>query len=75
MKNGRRIQVDGFRNGPQGLSRLVDEAQNAQGGVCQRGEGLGQARSFGVVAVFVPPAVFDEVQAILYLPMLARGTL
>lgn len=75
VENARRIQVDGFRNGPQGLSRLMDEAENAQCGVRQRGEGLGQARSFGVVAVFVPPAVFDEVQAVLHLPVVASGTL
>lgn len=50
----------------------MDEAEDGQGGVGQRGEGLGQAGTPGVVAVFVPPAVFDEVQAVLHLPVTAN---
>jgi len=49
----------------------VKQAKNAQGGVGERGERLGQARPLGVVAIFVPPPVFDEVQAIFHLPVVA----
>ena len=63
--------MNGFRDGPQRLSSFANEAENAQSSVRQGGKGLGQARSFGVVAVFVPPAVFDEVQAVFHLPVIA----
>jgi hypothetical protein len=50
----------------------VDEAKNAQSGVGQRGEYLGQARPLGVVTIFVPPAVFDEVKTVFDLPVVTN---
>jgi hypothetical protein len=47
----------------------VDQAKNTQGSVRERGEDLGQARPLGVVVIFAPPAVFDEVQAVFHLPV------
>jgi len=56
--------LDRLCRGTQGLIRGVDEAKHAQRRVRQRREAVGQARSFGVVAVFVPPAILEEVQAV-----------
>ena len=50
----------------------MDEAQHAQGRVRQRGKAIGQAGTLGVVTVFVPPAILDEVQAIFHLPVAAN---
>ena len=47
----------------------MEKAKHAQGGVGQRRETLCQPGTLGVVTVFVPPAIFDEVQAIFHLPM------
>jgi hypothetical protein len=43
--------------------------EDGESGVRQRGERLGQAGPLGVVAIFVPPAVFDEMEAVLHLPV------
>ena len=61
VESGQRIPLDRLGGGSQRLCGFVHEAENAQGSVRQRGEDLGQARPLGVVAVFVPPTVFDEV--------------
>jgi hypothetical protein len=50
----------------------VNQAENAQSSVGERGKGLGQARPLGVVTIFVPPAVFDEVKAVFDLPVVAN---
>lgn len=50
----------------------MDQAKNAQRSVGQHGKDLGQARPLGVVVVFIPPAIFDEVQAVLHMPMVAN---
>ena len=58
-----------------GLERLagwVNQAENGQSGIRERGEGLGQTGPCGVVTILVPPTVLDEVQAILNLPMAAN---
>lgn len=50
----------------------MEQTKHAQGRVGQRGEDFGQARPFGVVAVLIPPAVFDEVEAVFHLPVAAN---
>ena len=63
--------LDRLCRGTQGLVRGMDEAKHAHRRVRQRREAVGQARSFGGVAVFVPPAILEEVQAVFQLPMTA----
>lgn len=63
--------LDSLCRGAQGLIRGMDEAKHAQRRVRQRREAVGQARSLGVVAVFVPPAILEEAQAVFHLPMTA----
>jgi hypothetical protein len=55
----------------EGLSGQMNEAENAQGGIGQRGKAVGQSGALGIVTIFVPPTVFDEMQAIFHLPMVA----
>lgn len=50
----------------------MDQAENAQCRVGQRGKGFGQPRPLGVMAIFIPPAVFDEVEAVFHLPVVAN---
>jgi len=50
----------------------MDEAENAQGGIGQRGKTIGQAGTFGIMAILVPPTVLDEMQAVFHLPMVAH---
>jgi hypothetical protein len=64
--------MDGIGDGPQRLASGVNEAENAQGSVGQGGESLGQAEPLGVVAIFVPPAVLDEVKAVFDLPVVTH---
>jgi hypothetical protein len=71
-ERGERAPLDRFGGGAERLVRGVDQTQNAQGGVGQRGKDLGQTRPLGVVTVLVPPAVLDEVQAVFYLPVVAN---
>jgi hypothetical protein len=47
----------------------VDQAEDGQSGVGERSERLGQAGPFGVVTIFVPPAVLDEMEAVFHLPV------
>ena len=42
-----------------------------EGGIVDRGETGGEAGPPGVMAVFVPPAIFQEVQAVFHAPMVA----
>ena len=58
--------------GAEGLACGVDEAQNAQGGVGQRGEDRGQARPLGIVTIRIPAAVLDEVKTVFDLPVVAN---
>jgi hypothetical protein len=64
--------LDGLCGGAEGLAWRMDQTEDCQGGVGHRGKALGQAGPLGVVAVFVPPAVFDEVEAVFHLPMSAN---
>jgi hypothetical protein len=64
--------LDSLSGGSERLVRCVDQTQNAQRGVGQRGKDFGQARPLGVVTVLVPPAVFHEVKAVLHLPVVAN---
>jgi hypothetical protein len=47
----------------------MDQSEDGESGVRQRSERLGQAGPLGVVAIFVPPAVLDEMEAVLHLPV------
>ena len=53
----------------------VDKAEDGQSGVGEGSERLGQAGPLGVVTVFVPPAVFDEMEAVFHLPVVANVAL
>ncbi len=50
----------------------MNQAEDGQSGVRQRGEHLGQTGPLGVVTIFVPPAVFDEMKAVFHLPVAAN---
>jgi hypothetical protein len=47
----------------------MDEPKHGQGGVSQRREAFGKTGTFGIVTVFIPPTVLDEVQAVFHLPV------
>lgn len=64
--------MDAFGGCPKGFARGMDQAEDGQSGVGQRGERLGQAGPLGVVTIFVPPAVLDEMEAVLHLPVAAN---
>jgi hypothetical protein len=63
------MPLDSFGGCPKGFAWTVDQAEDGQSGVRQRSERLGQAGPLGVVAIFVPPAVLDEMEAVFHLPM------
>jgi len=50
----------------------MDEAENTQGCVGKRGKAVGQPRALGIMAILVPPTIFDEMQAVFHLPMIAH---
>jgi len=47
----------------------MNQPEHSQCGVGQRGEDLSQAWPSGVMAILIPPAVFQEVEAVFHLPM------
>lgn len=60
----------------EGPERKIDGAREAQhhgGGRRQLSQPLGETRALRPVAVFIPPAVLDEEDAVFHLPMVARG--
>ena len=61
--------MDSFSGCPEGFAWRVAQAQDGESGVRQRSERLGQARTLGVVTIFVPPAVLDEMKAVFHLPV------
>ena len=61
--------MDSFGGCPEWFAWWVDQAENGQGGVRQRSERLGQTGPLGVVTIFVPPAVLDEMKAVFHLPV------
>jgi hypothetical protein len=61
--------LDSFGGCLQGFAWRVDQAEDGESGVCQRSERLGQTGPLGVVTIFVPPAVFDEMKAVFHLPV------
>ena len=63
------MPLDSFGGCSKGFARTVDQAQHSQSGVRQRSERLGQSGPFGVVTIFVPPAVLDEMEAVFHLPV------
>jgi hypothetical protein len=50
----------------------LNQAEDGQSGVGQGRQRLGQTGPLGVVTVFVSPAVFDEMEAVSRLPMVAN---
>jgi len=61
--------LDSFGGCPEGFAWRVDQAEDSESGVCRRSERFGQARPLGVVTIFVPPAVLDEMKAVFHLPV------
>ncbi len=61
--------MDSFGGCPEGFAWRVDQAEDSESGVRQRSERFGQAGPLGVVTVFVPPAVLDEMKAVFHLPV------
>ena len=49
----------------------MDDVKNAESIIGQRGKAFGQTWPLGIVAILVPPAIFDEMQAVFHLPMVA----
>lgn len=47
----------------------MDEPKNTQRCIGQRGKRFRQTRPFGVMTVLIPPAILDEVQTVLHLPV------
>jgi hypothetical protein len=74
-ERGQREPLGSIRNSTEGLARSLDQTENTQGGVGQRGKDLGQARPSEVVTILVPPTVFGKVKAILDLPVIANVAL
>lgn len=72
MQSGGGAPLDSLCGGAQRLSWRMYQTEDRQGGVGHRGKALGQAGPLGVVAVFVPPAIFDEVEAVFDLPVSAN---
>jgi len=73
LQDGERPPLDEFGGGTQGLAEGVEEPEQAQGCVGERGETLGQAGTLGVMPILVPPAVFEEMKAVFDLPVAANG--
>jgi len=65
--------LDEFGGGAERPVGGMNEAQQAQGGIGERCKRLSEPGPLGVVPVFVPPAILEEVQAVLDLPVAANG--
>jgi len=61
--------LNAFGDGPEGEAGGVEQSEDRKGGVGQRRECLGQAGPPGVMAILIPPAVLDEVETVLHLPV------
>ena len=64
--------MDSFGGCPKRFAWRVNQAEDGQRSVGQRSEHLGQAGTLGVVTIFVPPAVLDEMKAVFHLPVAAN---
>ena len=56
----------------EGVAGVLEESQDAQSEIRQGSKDLAQADATQRMPVFVPPSVFDEVQRVLDLPMIAN---
>jgi hypothetical protein len=72
LERGERAPLGSFSGSSERPAGFVDQTQNAQGNVGQRGKHLGQARPLGIVTILVPPAVFGKVKAVFDLPVVAN---
>jgi len=61
--------LDSFGGCPEGFAWRVNQAEDGESSVRQRSERLGKAGPLGVVTIFVPPAVLDEMKAVFHLPV------
>jgi hypothetical protein len=52
---------------------MVDKTQNAQCRIAQRSKRFGRTGPLGVVTVFVPPAILDEVDEQIIAAAFERG--
>lgn len=75
QERGSRGPLGSVSDGSKRLTCFLDQTQNRQGGVGQRGKDLSQARPFEVVTILVPPTVFGKVKAVFDLPVVANVAL
>ena len=59
----------------EGIAGGLEDSQDGECEVGQGGEDLAEAGAAEIMTVFVPPTVFDEVQRVLDLPMVANNFL
>ena len=59
----------------EGISWGLEESQDGEGEVGESCEDLAESGATQRMAVFIPPTVFDEVQRVLDLPMIAATLL
>lgn len=52
----------------------TEDPQHGECGRCQLGQPLGNTGANRPMTIFIPPAVFDEEDAVLNLPMSSRST-
>ena len=73
LENIERSPLDEFGGGTERSLCGVNESQQAESGVGERSKRLSEPGPLGVVPVFVPPAILDEMQAVFDLPVAANG--
>ena len=56
----------------EGVAEWLEESEYGEGEVGEGCEDLAESGTAEIMAVFVPPSVFDEVQRVLDLPMIAN---
>jgi hypothetical protein len=65
------MPAEGIGECAKGLSGISDgQFEPREGGIGQGGPTIGQAGPSLPMAVFIPPTVLDEVQAVFHLPMM-----
>lgn len=65
------VPGDGVGASSEGWSGRVEALQCGEGGAIEDGQTFGQTGTPGSVAIFVPPAVFDEEVVVFDLPVVA----
>jgi hypothetical protein len=68
-EEGAGAPLNAFGNRPEREAGGVEQPEDRKSRIGQRGERLGQPGPPGVVTILVPPAVLDEVETVLHLPV------